>query len=101
MQFLVRTTSVLPRDFPPDEKARLLAQEQDRSRELSEGGKLIAHWKVPLKGETITLWEVSGPAELHEIFMTLPATKWASASVTPLVARNLAQPSVKPPDAAA
>ncbi|MBG6118492.1 muconolactone D-isomerase [Sphingobium sp. JAI105] len=97
MQFLVRMTNQLPPDFPEECRKQLVAAEQKRSRELSEGGKLVAHWKVPLKHETITLWEVSGQAELHELVMSLPAAAWASASVTPLVPRNLHQHASNPP----
>jgi muconolactone D-isomerase len=97
MLFLLRTVSTLPPDFPADKREHLLAQEQSRSKELSESGKLIAHWKVPLKGETVTIWEVSGPAELHELVMSLPAVAWAKASATPLVPRNLQQHSKDPP----
>lgn len=97
MLFLVRTTSTMPADFPEDRRAALLEAEQNRSRELSESGKLQAHWKVPLKGESITLWEVSGPEELHQIVMSLPAAAWAKATATPLVPRNLQNHSKDPP----
>ena len=93
MQFLVRTTSALPPDFPAERRERLLTQEQERSKALSESGKLIAHWKVPLAGETITIWEVSSAAELHELVTSLPAAAWAKASATPLVSRNMQQHS--------
>ena len=101
MQFLVRTVSAIPPDHPEDKRAFLLAQEKNRSRELSESGKLVAHWRVPLKNETITLWEVSGPAELHEILMSLPAAAWAKASAIALVPRNLQQHARTPSDKAA
>jgi muconolactone D-isomerase len=97
MQFLVRTVSVMPPDFPAEERRRLLALEQQRSNALSESGKLIGHWKIPLKGETVTLWEVAGPEELHELVSSLPAAAWGKASATPLVPRDLQQHSKDPP----
>ena len=96
MQFLVQTVNLMPPDFPADERGRLLAQEQTRSRELSESGKLVAHWKAPIVGETLTLWEVSGPEELHELLMSLPAAAWAKASATALAPRNLQQHAKDP-----
>lgn len=98
MQFLVRTVNMMPPDFPADERARLLALEQERSKALSAGGKLIGHWKVPLKGETVTLWEVSGPVELHELVSSLPAAGWVKASATALAPRNLQQHAKDPPN---
>lgn len=98
MQFLVKLVNLMPPDFPAEERQRLLAQEQERSKALSESGKLIAHWKVPLKGETVTLWEVSGPVELHELVSSLPAAAWVKASATALVPRNLQQHAKDPPD---
>ena len=91
MQFLVRTVNLMPPDFPAEERKRLLVQEQERSRALSESGQLIGHWRIPVKRETVTLWEVSGPAELHELVMSLPAASWAKASATALVPRDLEQ----------
>ena len=98
MQFLVRTVSTLPPDFAADERQRLVGLEQARSRELSESGKLVGLWKVPLKNETVSLWEVSGPQELHELVSSLPAAAWAKASATPLIPRNLHQHAKDPPN---
>jgi muconolactone D-isomerase len=89
VQFLVRTVSLMPADFPADERKRLLADEQERSIALSESGKLLAHWKIPVKRETVTLWDVAGPEELHELVSSLPAAGWAKATATALVPRNL------------
>jgi muconolactone delta-isomerase len=61
----VRILNLMPADFLLAEHDRLPALEQERSKSLSESGKLVAHWKVPLKGEAVTLWEVSSSAELH------------------------------------
>jgi muconolactone D-isomerase len=98
MQFLVRTLNLMPPDFPAAERERLLALEQERSKSLSESGKLVAHWKVPLKGETVTLWEVSSPEELHELVNTLPAAAWVKATATALAPRNLQQHAKDPPN---
>jgi muconolactone D-isomerase len=98
VQFLVRTKNMMPPDFPADEQERLLVRERERSKALSESGKLIGHWKVPLKDETVTIWEVSGPEELHELVSSLPAAKWVKASATPLVPRNLQQHAKDPPN---
>ncbi len=89
MQFLVRTVNKMAPDFPAAERERLVAEEQEKSKSLSESGKLIGFWKVPLRSETVTLWEVSGPDELHAIFSSLPAAKWARATATALIPRDL------------
>ncbi|PZU09083.1 muconolactone Delta-isomerase family protein [Sphingomonas sp.] len=91
MQFLVRTVSRLPADFPADRRSDLLARERERSRELSGAGKVLAHWQIPVAGDSLTLWEVSGAQELHELLMALPAAAWVQSSVTPLIDRRLRQ----------
>jgi muconolactone D-isomerase len=91
MLFLVRTISELPSEFPSERRDEFLVQESRRSMELFEAGKLISHWKVPVVGETVTLWNVTDAAELHGLLMALPAAAWARSSVTPLVERNLQQ----------
>lgn len=98
MQFLVRMQSLLPGDFDPEKRARLVREEEARSRELRESGKLLAHWKIPLARESVTLWEVSEPGELHELVMSLPASVWAKATVTALVPRNLERQASDAPD---
>jgi muconolactone D-isomerase len=89
MQFLVRIKSLLPADFPAQRREKLIAQEKAKSKELAESGKLIGHWQVPLTGESLTLWEVLGPEELHQLVRSLPASAWVTASATALVNRNL------------
>ena len=98
MLFLVRTKSLMEPDFAADEREGLLIAERERAQALANDGKLISHWKVPLERETITLWEVPGPQELHEIVSTLPAAKWAKSVATPLVQRNLRQHAGDPPN---
>lgn len=98
MLFLVRTKSLMEPGFPADERERVLAAERERAQALADGGKLIGNWKVPLERETITLWEVADPAELHEIVSSLPAAKWAKSVATPLVQRNLRQHAGDPPN---
>ena len=91
MQFLVRTVDQLPADFPTNRRMTLLAKERQRSKELSDAGKLISHWQIPVAGDSLTLWEVSGAQELHEILTALPAAAWSQATVTPVIDRLLRQ----------
>lgn len=91
MLFLARTISDLPASFSAERRAEYVVQEGRRSKELLDAGKLVSHWKVPVSGESITLWDVSDAAELHVLLMGLPAAGWARSSVTPLVQRNLQQ----------
>lgn len=88
MLFLLNMSGALPPEFPIDQRERLLAEEKQRAKELSDGGKLLAHWKVPLANETVTVWEVEDAAEFHEIIMSLPAVAWSKAKVTVLLKRG-------------
>jgi muconolactone D-isomerase len=96
MQFLVRTTSFLPPDFDADARQQLLAEEKARCSELTEAGKIVGHWRIPISRESVTVWEVVEPGELHELVMSLPASKWAHSVATALVVRNLQNHSKDP-----
>jgi muconolactone D-isomerase len=89
MQFLVKITSEVPPDYPQAERKRLVAEETAKVGKMRQDGKLIGVWKVPLTRQSVTAWEVQDAVELHVLLMSLPGMPWASATVLPLVQRNL------------
>jgi len=88
MQFLVRIKSRLPAEYPSDKRSKLLEEEQKRARELHDSGALLATWRLPLRDETITLWEADDALQLHNWLMSLPAMPWADADVQPVIDRS-------------
>ena len=52
MEFLVHIEVLWPPDGDPDEKARLVAAEGARARELIAEGRIRRLWRIPVDGRT-------------------------------------------------
>jgi muconolactone D-isomerase len=72
MLFHVEMTVNLPHGLPKLEADALKATEKVRARELQGSGKWRHLWRVAGQYANVSIFDVSGPGELHEILSTLP-----------------------------
>jgi muconolactone D-isomerase len=97
VEFLVRITVDWPPEGDPDLKARLVAEESERARELAAAGTIRRLWRIPGTWANVGLWEADDATALHEALSSLPLFPWVRAEVRPL-ARHPSDPA--PPGAA-
>ncbi len=72
MLFHVGMTIRIPHDVAPERIKELTAKEHERATELERQGKWLHAWRVAGKWANVSIFEVSGPEELHEILNSLP-----------------------------
>ncbi|WP_232806940.1 muconolactone Delta-isomerase [Geodermatophilus chilensis] len=84
MLFHVRMDVAVPRDLDPDERARLVTTEKARALELQRAGTWVHLWRVVGQYSNISVFDVSGTDELHEILWNLPLFPFMTITVTPL-----------------
>lgn len=72
MLFQVEMTVNLPHDLPKDEADRLKGTEKAKAQELQQNGKWRHLWRVAGQYANVSIFDVSGPGELHEILSGLP-----------------------------
>ncbi|HYX96014.1 MAG TPA: muconolactone Delta-isomerase [Geodermatophilus sp.] len=84
MLFHVRMDVAVPRDLDPDERATLLATEKARALDLQRTGVWVHLWRVVGQYSNISVFDVSGTDELHDILWNLPLFPFMTVSVTPL-----------------
>jgi muconolactone D-isomerase len=71
-EFLVQMENRLPADFPPDQRAELLAAEAVRARELAAAGILVRLWRVTGRRANVGIWRAPTCGTLHEALESLP-----------------------------
>jgi muconolactone D-isomerase len=84
MLFHVRMDVAIPHDIDPDERARLVATEQERALELQRKGTWAHLWRIVGQYSNISIFDVGSTDELHEILWTLPLFPFMAVQVTPL-----------------
>jgi muconolactone D-isomerase len=84
MLFHVRMDVAVPRDLDPEERATLLATEKARALELQRQGKWVHLWRVVGQYSNVSIFDVEGSDELHEILWNLPLFPFMTVGVTPL-----------------
>jgi muconolactone D-isomerase len=84
MLFHVEMTVNLPRDLPADVAAELKATERERAQELQRSGTWRHLWRIAGRYANVSIFDVSGPAELHEILSSLPLFPFMDVKVVPL-----------------
>jgi muconolactone D-isomerase len=89
LRFLVQIDVQLPGDLAEEERAKLLAAELERGRELVEAGAIRAIWRVPGALRNVGIWEAADATELHEHLSSLPLFPWLTADVTALAEHPL------------
>jgi muconolactone D-isomerase len=88
-EFLVRIETRLPPDLPEARRVELLEAEAARGRELIESGKLRRIWRVPGRLANVSLYDVDGADELHELLTSLPLARWMDVRVEALAVHPL------------
>jgi muconolactone D-isomerase len=84
MLFHVQMTVRLPHDLDPDVVADLNAREHERARQLQEADKWLHLWRVAGKYQNVSIFEVEGPDELHDIVSALPLYPFMEIEVAAL-----------------
>jgi len=84
MLFAVRMDVELPLDMDPDARAELLAREKAYSQELQRAGTWRHIWRVVGHYSNISMFDVAGNAELHDLLWNLPLFPYMQVEVTPL-----------------
>jgi muconolactone D-isomerase len=92
VQFLVRIDVALPPTMADDERARIIAAERARGRELVEAGAIWAIWRVPGGLRNVGIWQAQDATELHELLASLPVFRWTTIEVTALAEHPLSRP---------
>lgn len=84
MLFAVTMDVALPADMEPAVRAELLAREKAYSQELQRAGKWPHIWRVVGRYSNLSIFDVSGNDELHEILWGLPLFQHMEIEVRPL-----------------
>ncbi|MFP5022848.1 muconolactone Delta-isomerase [Pseudonocardia phyllosphaerae] len=82
--FAVRMDVNLPPDMDPDARSELLAREKAYSQEWQRSGHWRSIWRCVGEYANISIFEVDGNAQLHEIVSGLPLFPYMDITVTPL-----------------
>ncbi len=85
MQILVKLTAQLPDTLSEAALAALFAAERERAMELLSVGKMAQMWRIAGTGSGITLWNVDSLEDLHDSLSSLPAWKYCTVEITPVV----------------
>lgn len=92
MEFLVHIEVRWPPDGDPEQKARLVAAEAERARELAAEGRLRRLWRIPGRWANYGLWEAPDATALHAAIASLPLAGWCDIEVVAL-ARHPSDPA--------
>lgn len=84
MLFHVHMTVNIPHDADPETVERRKKEEKERSQQLQRDGIWLHLWRVAGQYANISVFDVSSPAELHEILSTLPLYPYMDVTVTAL-----------------
>lgn len=84
MLFHVRMTVRLPHDLSAERADQLKKTERERAQELQRAGTWRHLWRVAGQYANVSVFDVSGPQELHDILSTLPLFPFMDIEVSPL-----------------
>lgn len=84
MLFHVTMNVRIPHDADPERIETLKAEEKARSQELQRAGTWRHLWRVAGRYSNVSIFDVPGNAELHEILSSLPLFPFMEVSVTAL-----------------
>lgn len=84
MLFMVRMDVNVPHDLDRDTFEALKATEKARAGDLQRSGKWCHLWRVAGRYANISVFDVTGPDELHEIMLSLPLYPFMAVEVTAL-----------------
>jgi muconolactone D-isomerase len=86
VEFLVEIDVQWPPEGDPEQRAKLIAAETSRARELAQAGILKRVWRIPGRWANVCLWEAPDATALHEAIASLPFYPWLKVVVRPLAA---------------
>jgi muconolactone D-isomerase len=84
MLFHVQMDVRLPHDMPADKADALKKAERERAHELQKAGKWRHLWRIAGRYANVSVFDVPGPQELHDILSTLPLFPFMEITVSPL-----------------
>jgi muconolactone D-isomerase len=82
--FAVRMEVHLPADMDPGARAQLLAKERAYSQEQQRVGKWPHIWRIAGQYANLSILDVSGNTELHDLLWNLPLFPYMTIDVTAL-----------------
>lgn len=83
MLFHVQVDVRLPHDMPPDQADALKKAERERAQELQQLGKWRHLWRIAGRYSNVSIFDVSGAQELHDILSALPLFPFMEIMVSP------------------
>lgn len=84
MLFQVTMNVRIPHDADPAAIEKLKAEEKERAQELQRKGIWRHLWRVAGRYANVSIFDVPGNAELHDLLSTLPLFPYMEVNVTPL-----------------
>ena len=84
MLFMVEMKVVIPHDADAGRIEKLKSTEMARAQELQESGVWRHLWRVSGQYSNVSIFDVKGPDELHEIMLSLPLFPFMETQVTAL-----------------
>ena len=84
MLFQVEMDVRIPHDFPAEKAEALKQSERARAQDLQRGGVWRHLWRVAGRYANVSIFDVSGPQELHDVLSSLPLFPYMDIQVTPL-----------------
>jgi muconolactone D-isomerase len=84
MEFLLHIEVTWPPDGDPEEKARRITAEHERSQELAAAGVIKRVWRIPGEWANWGLWEAEDATAIHEAVTSLPMWPYLDVKVHPL-----------------
>jgi muconolactone D-isomerase len=84
MLFQVEMNVRLPHDLTIEKADALKQTERARAQELQRAGIWRHLWRVAGRYSNVSIFDVSGPQELHDVLSNLPLFPFMEIQVTPL-----------------
>lgn len=84
MLFHVRMDVRIPPDLEPDVRADVVAREKSYSQELQRSGKWPHIWRIVGEYSNVSIFDVTGNDELHDLLSGLPLFPYMDIRVMPL-----------------
>ena len=84
MLYLVHMIVDIPASVPPEEAARIKAEEKAYAQELQRDGRWKNLWRVVGEYANYSLFDVESNDELHTLLSQLPLFPFMKIHVTPL-----------------
>ena len=84
MEFLLHIKVTFPPDGDPEEKARRIAAEGVRARELAAQGIIKRVWRIPGQWANWGIWEAPDATTIHNAVTSLPMWPYLDVEVHPL-----------------